>query len=1779
MEIEGYLTKERIYESTCSVVFQAERLLDHQPVILKVLKTSSKDPLEQARLRWEYEILKKLKVEGVPKAFGYFEHHDLSMIVEEDLGGVSLSKILSGGKPKLTLREFLQLAIEIARALGEIHRQHVIHKNLNPANILWNRETGKVLIVDFGIASLLAMESLEQFHERKLEGTLAYISPEQTGRMNRSVDSRSDIYSLGITFYELLAGHPPFVGSDVMELVHSHIAKAPVPLSQACRDVPLGVSKIVQKMVSKMADDRYQSALGLQTDLERCLEMLDKGGEIKPFQLGEYDLVDQLRIPQKLYGREKEIRLLRAAFEDLGNKETQLLLVTGYAGVGKSSVVNEINRTIFARRGILLSGKFDQLHRNLPYSTFVQGLRKIIHGMLTEDKDRMELLKRKLSAALEANGGLISELIPELELIIGPQQKVAELPLIETQNRFHAVFLKFLLAIGSGDHPLVIFLDDLQWVDSASLAFLEFILTHPDTRGLLVVATYRENEVDLTHPLTLTLKNVEKHLKEIQSISLKPLAELDVRALLSDTFRSDSQDVADLTRICYEKTQGNPFFLSQFLESLHDEALIRFDPSGKRWVFDLPGIRQKKVTDNVADLMVEKIQKLSAKSQELIRIASCVGNTFTLRMLARCTGLTQEEVGRLLQEPLEERIILPQDSVYKYVEADSEISYAFLHDRVQQVAYSLLSDEEKRRIHANMGRLLLEEAGKNEDLLFAVVNHLNLGKDHLRSGEEKLELARLNLHAAKKAMESAAFETGLNYLRHGLSLKQPDWWEERYELTLGLLSEAANAAYINKQYEEMDHYAAEVHSRAKDVLDEINVYETEILAKILRDREVESVRIGLSVLGRLGEPCPEKVSVARILSALLRVKLALRGKDVRALENAADLTDRRLLAVSRITTDIGPSAYLVNPELYVYLVFRLTLLSLKHGNSPYAGVAYSGCAVLHCSLLKDIELGYQFGRLCLEIAEKYQAHRLKSFLRFVFTNFVAHWKVPLKDTLAMYLESYKLGVDNGDNVFATFSGTNYCYHAFFAGNDLEALSKDCRVFTQFNERINRKMVTQTLKIYHQAVEKLRTPSADPTRIVGEIYDEDRMLPLHVRDNERLNVFDVHLNKLVLSCFFQDYAEAVRVADLARVDLDVVRATHAFAAFHFYDSLALLGHFSELEPGQRRKAFCQVAANQKNLRRWVRHCSVNQLHRYHLVEAERMRVRGQSRQAEELYERAIEEAEANELNHEAALAFELAGRFHLALGKKRVAGTYLKEAMVKYRRWGALSKVDQLSRHQLIAQFTETVTEKRQIDATVSTETSLTLAVEEGALDYRSLLKASMAISGELISEQLNTKLMKTIIENAGAERGYLILVDPDNSLFIESYVDILNEEGVSTSRMRIETCPDLSRSVVRYVFRTQKDLVLADAGAEDSGIIDDYIEERKPKSILCTPVLHNGRLSGIIYLENNKTTHAFTPNHVELMHILSAQAAVSMDNAKLYSQLKESSLKLSQALEEAKESDRIKTEFLARTSHELRTPLNPLINIPRGLLDDFKEIAIAQCGSCLQLFQLAKDEEITPQTACLNCQQKGTLQRGRRQEWKGDSEELHHHLSSMAETGTHLLKIVQDILDISKLEAGKITLNPAPVTLGEVLEEALSALQHQAKEKGIQITKPAGLEQVQLVADSLRMTQILYNLIGNAIKFSRQGSRVDIGLEQKKDSIVLTVQDQGIGIARKNQALIFESFRQVDGGATRRYGGTGLGLAITRKLVELHGGRIWVESEEGQGSAFHIEIPQTPIMD
>jgi predicted ATPase/signal transduction histidine kinase len=1797
--LTGYQTLDRIYSGTRTLVYRGTRLCDKQPVAIKVLRSEYPNFSELVQFRNQYTIAKNLNLPGIIETYSLEAYQNSYALVMEDFGGISLQAWTEQGETLPNLRDFLQMTIDITNTLNILCHHRIIHKDIKPANILINPQTKQVKLIDFSIASLLPRETQTLINPNVLEGTLGYLSPEQTGRMNRGIDYRTDFYSLGVTFYELLAGQLPFQSNDAMELVHSHIAKQPPSLHEIKPEIPPVLSEIVSKLMAKNAEDRYQSALGLKFDLELCLCQLQESGKIEGFEIAQRDLCDRFSIPEKLYGREIEVETLLSAFERVSSGTTEMMLVAGFSGIGKTVVVNEVHKPIVRQRGYFIKGKFDQFNRNIPFSAFVQAFRDLMGQLLSESDERLEKWQTQILQALGDNGQVIIEVIPELERIIGQQPPATELSGTAAQNRFNLLFQNFIQVFTKPEHPLVMFLDDLQWADSASLQLMQLLMSESEIGYLLVIGAYRDNEVSPAHPLMLTLDAVVKVGATVNTITLEPLSAESLNDLVADTLNCVPALARPLTDLVAQKTQGNPFFATQFIKALHQDGLITFDLQAGHWQCDIVRVREAALTDDVVEFMALQLQKLPAITQDILKLAACIGNQFDLNTLAIVSAQAQTEVATSLWKALQSGLILPQSEVYKFYvgqsihdkEQDSQtVNYKFLHDRVQQAAYSLIAEDQKQSTHLSMGQLLLRDSStsEREERLFEIVNHLNVGIALITPPQERENLAELNLSAGRKAKTATAYEAAIDYLATGIRLLPETAWENRYPLMLSLHEEIAEASYLNTDFEQMEQWVRVVLQQAKTLLDTSKIQQTRILGTKAQGQLLEAIQIGLQMLCSLGIELPEQPTEADIGQAFGVTRELWADKPPRTLLDLPTMHNPQLLAAMEILTALVPASFVAAPTLMPLLIFKQVELSIQSGNCPISIFAYGDYGLILCGIIGDIENGYEFGELALSLLDQLQLTPFKCRSWYVVHTYIKHWKITLSEIVPALQEAYRSGIETGDIEIGCLSATAYSYYAYYhAGQELAGLAQTMDAYRQTIHQYKQTAALYYQEIYQQTVLNLLGQTEVSYRLTGAIFNQEKSLSELQAANQRSALFMWHINQAILYYLFGQDENAAQTSAKTAQYLDGSVAMFMVPLYSFFDALIQLTQYAKASPEEQPSILLQVQQHQDKLHHWAALAPTNHQHRWELVAAEQYRVLGNKLEAIEAYDRAIYSAKTNHFIQDEALSNELAGKFYLNWGKEKVAAGYMQDSYYCYARWGAKAKIDDLEQRypQLLAPILQakqnrsaisetrrqTINKSSVLHQTFQRTQSSSSSISE-ALDFAAILKASQALSSEIELEKLLVALMSLVMENGGATKAVLLLLK-DGNLAIEAVASL--KENVISISLPLSAREELPAAVVNYVKRTLKTVVLDNAAAQNDFMAEPYLMDKQPKSVLCAPILNQGKFIGLLYLENNLTIGAFTGDRTQVIQLLCAQAAISLENARLYQQsqayaqeLERSLLDLQQAQLQLVQSEKMSAlgNLVAGVAHD--------INNPVGFINGNIDEATTTINDMINHLKLYQEKFPNPGAEIERDAEDIDLEYA--------LEDLPKMLSSMKVGCDRIRGISTSLRTFSRADKDY----KFPFNIHEGIESTILILKHRLKANenrpAIEVVTDYGnLPKIECFPGQLN--QVFMNLLANAIdalEESNQGRSfaeiaanpncitVRSSLEGDRH-ILIIIADNGAGMTEAVKQRIFDHLF-----TTKAVGkGTGLGLAIVRQIIEeKHQGSITVNSEIGVGTEFIISL-------
>jgi PAS domain S-box-containing protein len=1435
-----------------------------KPSVLLLATASTLPALETLRkLENEYSLRDELDSAWSVRPVALSEHLGHMTLVLEHPGGETLDRFLPG---PMEMTQFLSFAAGIATALSGLHEKGLIHKDVKPANVLVNPATGQARLMGCGIASRLPRERQAPEPPEFIAGTLPYMAPEQTGRMNRSIDSRSDLYAFGVTLYEMVTGILPFTASEPMELVHAHIARQPVPPFERHQSVPRVVSAIIMKLLAKTAEDRYQTASGAASDLQRCVAEWETHHRIDEFLLGKQDTPDRLLIPEKLYGRESEIDALLAAFDRVvAGERPELVLVSGYSGIGKSSVVNELHKPLVPPRGLFASGKFDQFKRDIPYATLAQALQSLVRPLLTKSELELNKWGDVIREALHPKGQLIVDLVPELKLIIGEQPPVPEVPPQDAQRRFQLVFRRLISVFAQPEHPLALFLDDLQWLDAATLDLLEDLLTRTDVRHLLLIGAYRDNEVDPDHPLFRKVEAIRRAEGTVHEIRLLQLSAEDLSQLIADSVHSEPEQIRSFAHLVHEKTAGNPFFAIQFISTLADEGLLRFHYDERQWRWDLNRIHAKGYTDNVVDLMVGKLNRLPAGTQKLLQQLACLGDNTDFTLLRIVSNSSDEEIHTQLWEAARTGLVFRSGDTYR-----------FLHDRVQEAAYVLIPEDLRVETHLRIGRLLAAATppDKLEERIFEIVNQLNRGVRLVASDEERLQIAGLNLIAARRARASTAYRSALVHLEAGEALLSEEQWGSHYRLRFPLALHRAECEFLTGDFDAADARLSNLRERAIGSTDlaavaclRITLYTT--------GRPERAVKVGLEELRIFGIEWPVHPTKEDLRAEYEVLRQRVGERPIEALVDLPFMSDPDLLALMQLLRTIHPPAFYTERRLQDLALLRMANLSLEHGYCDGSPEAFAMLSITVGPSFGHYGDGYRFGHLGVALVERKDMARFRAAVYCVAGNHVLPWTQHIDAASSMMQRALDLAQEQGDVLWTGVSQRALVSFALASGTRLENLEAEAERYLQSSRRARLGVVIDINRMQLALIRMLRGSTTKFGCVEDSDYDESRM-EQHLFSNPMLTRAACwHLIRKAQARYLAgDYKAAVDASSKAQ---PLLSSTHFdLAEFVYYGALSRAAYWDFASPDEKPHHFTALKAHHDQLEMWAQDCPENFENRVALVAAEIARIENRDSDAMRHYEQAICSAHANGFIHTEAIAYQVAARFYAARGFERFAESYLSEARYCYLRWGADGKVRQIDQQY----------PQLRREGLVTSATSV-IATPVEHLDLATVIKVSQAVSGEMVLEKLIDRLMRAAIEHAGAERGLLLVQQPGDEFQTKAEATTSGKDVAVRLREGAQRSSALPESLVRYVIRTREIVILDDASAQSQFSTDPYIVQSRSHSILCLPLMNQTKLIGILYLENNLTPHVFTRDRVTVLKVLASQAAISLENSQLYRELED----------------------------------------------------------------------------------------------------------------------------------------------------------------------------------------------------------------------------------------------------------------------------------------------------
>jgi predicted ATPase/signal transduction histidine kinase len=1813
---------ETLREGADFTLYRGRERGSQMPILALTVAAEHPSPQSLRRLKHEYSLATELDAAWAVRPLALTRHQGRAVLILEDPGGEPLDRIIEQHKGQpIDLTRFLRIAVDLAAALSQAHRQGLIHKDLKPANALVD-DSGHVWLTGFGVASKRRHERQVPVPPEIIAGTLAYMAPEQTGRMNRSIDSRSDLYSLGVTLYQMLTGTLPFAAADPLEWVHCHIARQPAaPIDR--RGVPELLSALIMRLLAKNAEERYQTAAGVEADLRRCLMEWQSHGRIDPFPLGMDDSSDRLSIPEKLYGREREVDALLAAFNRVAARGTaELVLVSGYSGVGKSSVVNELHKVLVPTRGLFAAGKFDQYKRDVPYATLAQAFQTLVRQILLKSEAEVDRWRHAFLEAVGPNGQLMVNLIPEVEFVIGKQPPVPELPPQEARGRFQLVLRRFLCAFARPEHPLALFLDDLQWLDTATLELLERLITNPDVRHVLLIGAYRDNEVSSSHPLLRTLAAIREAGARTQEIVLAPLRLDDVERLIAEALRGGRNTAAPLGQLVHEQTGGNPFFAIQFLTSLIEEELVRFDRDASGWIWNFDQIRAKGYSGNVVDLMMGKLRRLSGSTQTALQQLACLGNVAEIATLSVIFGQADEEIHTALLEAVDNGLILRLED-----------SYAFLHDRIQEAAYALIRESARAETHLRIGRALLRnmtEASLAEHL-FDVANQLTRGAELLLDHNEKARVAAIDLRAGRKAKASAAYASARAYFAAGMALLNESDWNSEYGLMFELTLERAECELLTGGFDTAGRLIERLLPRAKSKIDQAKVYHLKIQLHLLKSEIEQTVDTALECLRGFGIDMPTHPTEEQVRAEYEAVWHALNGRTIESLIDMPLMTDPELEAAMMVLSVVTAPAYFIDFRLFCLQACHMVKVSMQYGMSRDSANAYCNLGVILGSVFHRYNEGFRFAKLACDLVEKHGFIAIRAKVYVVFA-VVAGWTQPIGTAIYFAQAGFRAAREGGDPAFGCY-GMSISIMYFHLRNDpLDMVWRESEMAMDFAHKARYDDGAAMFVSQQRFIAAMQGRTTSLSTFSDGQFDEATFEARLTRCRNPTVICWYWILKLKARFLSGDFAQALEAAGEAKQLLWAAIGRIEMQEYIYYTALTVAALYETASADEQREWRDLLRAHREQLREWAENYPPTFGDKHALVLAEIARIEKRDADALQLYEQAIHSARENGFIQYEGLARELAARCYLARRLETAAYAHLRHARNCYDRWGAHAKVKQLD------ECYPRLREERRSDS------SAAIGPSAAQLDVETVVKASQALSSEMALPKLVEKLVRIAMEHAGAERCLLILLRGGEPR-IEAEATTGHGRIEVTVRQAAITSSDLPQSALHYVIRTREDVLLDDASADNAYSKDEYVQQKRPRSVLCLPIVMQKKLVGALYLENNLTPGAFTPDRVTVLELLASQAAISLENASLYSDLRRSEAFLADGQRISKtgsfgwnvasgkiywseetynivEYDRAveltfdlafqrihpdDRDFVRRTLDHATQEKTDFDMELRFQMSDGRVKHAYVTGRALQTSsgdfefvgavrdvteRMRAEEELR--------QAQGDLARINRVTIMGElTASLAHELSqpisgTMTNANTCMRKLGRDEPDLDEVRAivtriqrdtkrsaeilrkirsqfKKDPLIREIIDVNEIVRETVALLRSEAVRYNISLRMELAANLPQIVGDRVLLQQVPMNLIINSIEAMKDvdGLREMVIKSQRDENerILVSVCDTGIGFPPQLAEQIFDPF------FTTKAHGTGMGLRISRSIIESHGGRLWAAGAPGRGATFHLSLP------
>lgn len=1504
-EVAGYEIGRLLRSGPRSIAYRGRTAGDRRAVVVKIQREAYPSDRALAAETRAFEIARRHEDLGLARHLALVPHGHGLALVTEDEGGTSLDLRLQE-LGQLPLTEVLEIGVALARALARLHNAGILHKDIGASNVVWEPGGRTLRLIDLKECSLLEREEADGETDSVAGAALIYAAPERTGRIARSVDARSDLYSVGILLFELLAGHPPFAQRDARELLHAHLARPPPAIGDSRGGIPAILEAIVARLLAKNPDDRYGSALGLAHDLALCLEA-ERQGRPADFALGAADARSRFALPERLYGREEERARLFRALERARDGQTQVLLVTGFSGIGKSALASEAKQPVAEARGWYCAGKFDQFLRDTPYLAWRGALTALVKQLLAEPEERLAALRERIDQALAGYGALIKELVPEIERLLGPQPALPDASPHEAQARFIRVFTSFFRAIAQADHPLAIFVDDLQWADLASLQMLEALASSGRSAHLLVLGAYRDNEVGPGHPLTASMARLNDSGHGVSLLRLQPLDLPTIGLLVRDTVHRDDAETDEFGRLVHQRTGGNPFFVRRFLADLHRKGHLAFDHDTATWQWDREAIGKANYTDNVVSLMSERIGALPADARAILQYAACLGVAFDLRTLVGLAEEPYSAVARQLDRAMAEGLIVPLESDYRLAVTQSLLAerrgdtpainprYRFLHDRVQASVHDSIDAEQRATLHLRIARKakasLSGDGRRGAEI--EMMDHLQECIHLLADPAERLAFARTCLAASRRATASTAIQPAVRYIEMGSQLLPADAWTRETRLTIELNLQAAQAFYVAERFEDARATAETILQHATDREERVEAHNVLIGIGVAEQRFVDATQYAIGVLAlELGVRLPRNPSLARVMATLARTGLLLSRHRNDALRALPRMSDPSRLDAMAMLMKTATNAYWGNPNLVPVIASTMVRISLRQGNTGLSAYGYALTGMVLTNALGAIPLGYRLGQLSMELLEQTGDWHLIGKTGLLWHGFIRHSTDPLRVCAADVLECYDRALDGGDVENAVYCGTVAYYADLLAGRPLDRIATRYADYLPALLGSAQQQTILALKVWIQVAANLGDPAAVESKAVGEHVDWPRELAaLLAQKGSDTTIATICGGPGWLAFLLDDWEEAERQLGLLyerqRAAMGQAFLKPCLAIY----ALVLAHRLGRGAAGGGRRS--RLARLRRGVRRWMRHNPHDYGAFHQLLSAEMAANRGEHDRARSHWDDAMERARESGFIYLEAWAAERAARSHAAAGHTGIARHLWDRARQGWQRSGILARLT-LRDRQFGAALPDSPPAGATAHGALPEGTGEAIATPSPPRwsgqhhDVESVLDAVHAVSEIAEVDELVTRVLGILLISAGARKGTLLI--QEEALRSLATAAVGADGGVEAVAGSAEPTADrLPLGLVDYVVRSRTALAVEDARTHEWLARDPYVVKKGARSLLGAPLMRHGRLVGLVVLENDLGAGVFAESAVAVTTMIAGQAAVSLENARLFEAQRRSS--------------------------------------------------------------------------------------------------------------------------------------------------------------------------------------------------------------------------------------------------------------------------------------------------